>query len=153
MFDPSVPFGLQVYLKSAHLAGLGDDVIDALVTHAAGRTSQLTFIGLIPLGAAIGRVGEHETAFGHRDAAYTYVLFSMWTEPAEADRHIQWARDFAAAMQPFSIGVYVNEMGNEGEDRVRAAYNPQTYERLVALKNQYDPTNLFRLNQNIKPTV
>jgi FAD/FMN-containing dehydrogenase len=56
-------------------------------------------------------------------------------------------------MQPVSVGVYVNEMGKEGEDRVRAAYNPETYARLVALKNNYDPTNLFRLNQNIKPTV
>jgi FAD/FMN-containing dehydrogenase len=108
---------------------------------------------LFPLGGAIGRVGEHETAFGHRDAAYDYVIYSMWTEPGESDRHIQWTRDFAAAMQPFSLGVYVNEMGNEGEDRVRAAYNPETYARLVALKNKYDPTNLFRLNQNIKPTV
>ena len=86
-------------------------------------------------------------------AAYDYVIYSMWTEPGESDRHIQWTRDFAAAMQPFAVGVYVNEMGSEGEDRVRAAYNPETYERLVALKNKYDPTNLFRLNQNIKPTV
>jgi len=153
LFDPSVPFGLQVYLKSDHLAGLGDDVIDTVVTHAAGRTSPLSVVILFPLGGAIGRAGERETAFGHRDAAYDYVIYSMWTEPGEADRHIQWTRDFAAAMQPFSVGVYVNEMGNEGEDRVRAAYNPETYARLVALKNKYDPTNLFRLNQNIKPTV
>jgi FAD/FMN-containing dehydrogenase len=153
LFDPSVPFGLQVYLKSDHLAGLGDDVIDTVVTHAAGRTSPLSVVILFPLGGAIGRVGERETAFGHRDAAYDYVIYSMWTEPGESDRHIHWTRDFAAAMQPFSVGVYVNEMGNEGEDRVRAAYNPETYARLVALKNKYDPTNLFRLNQNIKPTV
>jgi FAD/FMN-containing dehydrogenase len=153
LFDPSAPFGRQVYLKSDHLAHLGDDVIDTVVDHAAGRTSPLSVVILFPLGGAIGRHNEQETAFGHRDAAYDYVIYSMWTDPGESERHIQWTRDFAAAMQPFSVGVYVNEMGVEGEDRVRAAYNPEAYARLVALKNTYDPANLFRLNQNIKPTV
>jgi FAD/FMN-containing dehydrogenase len=153
LFDPSVPFGLQVYLKSNHLGRLDDDEIDTMVTHAGGMTSPLSVVILLPFGGAIGRGGEDATAFGHRDAPYDYVIYSMWTEPGEADRHIRWTRDFAAAMQPFSVDVYVNEMGAEGEDRVRAAFNPRTYERLVALKNTYDPTNLFRLNQNIKPTV
>lgn len=76
----------------------------------------------------------------------------MWTDPRESDQHIEWARDFWAAMQPFSAGgVYVNFLSNEGEDRVRAAYDPKTYARLVSLKNKYDPANFFRLNQNIKP--
>ena len=154
LFDAAAPFGLhQVYLKSDHLAGLSDEVIDTFVTHTTAVTSPLSVVVLFPLGGAVSRVGEHDTAFGHRDAAYDYVIYSMWTDPLESERHIRWTRDFWTAMQPFSVGVYVNELGNEGEDRVRAAYPSATYERLVALKNKYDPTNLFRLNQNIKPTV
>jgi FAD/FMN-containing dehydrogenase len=153
LFDPSVPFGQQVYLKSEHLAILSDQVIDTLVTHAAGRTSPHSVVLLFPLGGAIGRVGDDETAFGHRGAAFDYVIYSMWLDPAESERHIAWTREFAAAMQQFSVGVYVNELGSEGDDRVRAAYPRHTYERLVALKNAYDPTNLFHLNQNIKPAV
>jgi len=153
LFDAANPFGLQVYVKSDHLADLGDEVIDTLVTHAATATSPLSVVILFPLEGVVSRVGEQETAFGHRNTAYDYVIYSMWTDPQESERHIQWTRDFWTAMQPFSTGVYVNELGNEGEDRVRAAYLPATYERLIALKNRYDPANLFRLNQNIKPTT
>ena len=77
----------------------------------------------------------------------------MRSDPAEADRHIAWTRDVWTALRLFSHGVYVNELGSEGEDQLRDAYTPKAYERLVALKNKYDPTNLFRPNQNIKPTV
>ena len=101
----------------------------------------------------MGRIREQDTAFGHRDATYHCDIFSLWTDPLESERHIRWVRDFWTAMQPYAAGVYVNSLGNEGEDRVRAAYPRATYARLVALKNKYDPTNLFRLNQNIKPTV
>ena len=153
MFDAAVPFGRQVYLKSAHLAHLNDEALDTFITHAIAVTSPLSVAFLQPLGGAVSRVGEQDTAFGHRDAPYDYDIFSLWTDPLESEQHIQWVRDFAEAMQPFTVGVYVNALGNEGEDRVRAAYLPSTYERLVALKNKYDPTNLFRLNQNIKPTV
>ncbi len=154
LFDAAAPFGLyQGYVKSDHLADLSDEVIDTMVAHTPAVTSPLSIVILLPLGGAVSRVGEHDTAFGHRDTAYDYVTYSLWTDPGESERHIQWTRDFWTAMQPFSVGVYVNELGNEGEDRVRAAYPPATYERLVALKNKYDPTNFFRLNQNIKPTV
>lgn len=153
LFDAGVPFGLQVYLKSEHLADLSDEVIDTLIAYAATVTSPLTSVILFPLGGAVGRVAEDATAFSHRNVAYDYVIYALWTDPQEAERHIGWTREFADAMHRFSVGVYVNEMGNEGEERVRAAYRPATYDRLVALKNTYDPTNLFRLNQNIKPTV
>ena len=84
---------------------------------------------------------------------FSVVVFAIWTDPDEAERHLGWGRAFGAAMRPFSRGVYVNEMGAEGEERVRAAYNPASYERLVALKTTYDPTNFFRLNQNIRPAT
>ena len=75
-----------------------------------------------------------------------------WQDRAEDSEHVAWARDFAAAMQPYATGVYVNNLGVEGADRVRAAYAPATYERLVALKDIYDPQNVLRLNQNIMPS-
>jgi FAD/FMN-containing dehydrogenase len=151
LFDASMPFGRQVYLRSDHVTGLGDAVIDALLAQAAKVTSPLSTAIVWPLGGAVARVGEHATAFGHRDTPFDVIVFSIWTDPQEAERHLQWGRDFGAAMRPFSRGVYVNEMGVEGEERVRAAYNPQSYARLVALKTKYDPTNLFRMNQNIPP--
>ncbi|GAC1385114.1 MAG: hypothetical protein NVSMB42_04090 [Herpetosiphon sp.] len=150
-FDAGNPFGLQVYVKSDHLAGLGDDVIDTLVANAAGQTSPLSTVLLFPLGGAVGRVGEQETAFSRRDTAYDYVIYSLWPDPADADRHIQWTRTFATAMRPFAVGVYVNELGSEGEERIRAAYSPANYDRLATLKQKYDPSNFFRMNQNIKP--
>ncbi len=151
LFDESVPFGLQVYLKSDHLGELDDDVIETFLANVGGVTSPLSIVLIFPLGGAVGRVGEMDTAFAHRKASFDYVIYSLWTDSHESARHIQWTRDFATAMQPYSRGVYVNEMGDEGEDRVKAAYTPATYERLVKLKNKYDPSNLLRMNQNIKP--
>jgi len=153
LFDDAAAFGHQVYLKSNHLTSLSDEVIDTVVAHAANVTSPLSIVILFPLGGAVGQAGEQDTAFGHRNAAYDYVIYSLWDDPQEADRHIQWTRAFAAAMQSFATGVYVNEMAGDELDQVQRAYTPAVYERLVVLKNTYDPTNLFHLNQNIKPTV
>jgi FAD/FMN-containing dehydrogenase len=151
LFDPSMPFGRHVYLRSDHLNGLGDATIDAIVANAAAVTSPLSAVVVLPLGGAFARVDELATAFGHRGAPYDVVCFSVWTDPQESERHMRWGREFGAAMRPFSIGVYVNELGAEGQERVRAAYHPAAYERLVALKAKYDPGNLFRMNQNIPP--
>jgi FAD/FMN-containing dehydrogenase len=151
LLDGGMPPGNHVYLRSDHLVGLGDDVIEAWVAQAAAVTSPFSVAVIFPLGGAVARVGEHDTAFGHRDTAFDTVVFSVWTDPAESDRHMQWGRDFGAVLRPFSRGVYVNEMGVEGEERVRAAYNPASYDRLVALKSKYDPTNFLRMNQNVKP--
>jgi FAD/FMN-containing dehydrogenase len=106
------------------------------------------------LGGAVSRVDEDATAFSHRDTAFALAIQTAWLDPAELEKHIRWTREFWMAMQPFSVGgTYVNFLSaDDGEDRVKAAYGAK-YERLVALKNKYDPTNLFRLNQNIKPTV
>jgi FAD/FMN-containing dehydrogenase len=153
LFDPAVPFGLQYYQKYDHLSGLDDDVIELIVRHAAAVTSPLSAVLIFPLGGAVSRVQENDTAFGVRDAPYGFIFLSAWTDPRESERHIQWTRKFWTAMRPFARGAYVNELGDEGEDRVREAYTPATYERLVALKNKCDPTNLLRLNQNIKPRV
>jgi FAD/FMN-containing dehydrogenase len=155
MFDAGAPQGNLYYEKSEYLRGLGDDAIDAIAMHGARITSPHSLAAFFHLGGAISRVGKGDTAFSHRDAAFGFVIQAEWVDPEESDRHIQWTREFWKAMQPFSTGgVYVNFLSeDEGEDRVRAAYGAATYERLVAVKNKYDPTNFFQMNQNIRPTA
>jgi len=153
MMDEAMPFGRHVYLRSDHLTGLGEDVIQTCVRHTAAMTSPLSVAVVIPLGGAVARVGEHDTAFSHRSTPFDIDIFGIWTDPRESDRHLKWGREFGAALQPFSRGVYINEMGSEGDERIRAAYNAANYARLVELKNRYDATNFWRMNQNIKPTV
>lgn len=93
------------------------------------------------------------TAFGPRADQWDYDVISQWNDPTESSAHIPWTREFWSAVEPFSSGeVYVNHLDSEEAGRIRAAYR-HGYDRLVALKNKYDPTNLFRLNQNIKPTT
>jgi FAD/FMN-containing dehydrogenase len=153
MSDAAQPPGMQVYVKSAHLRDLRDEAIEALVRHAARVTSPVSALVVLPMGGAVARVAAGATAFGHRTAPFDFVCYSQWTDPAEHDRHVAWARDLAEGMRPFTHGAYVNELGDLGEDVVHEAYPPDTYARLVALKNTYDPTNMFRFNQNVKPTV
>ena len=139
MLDAVQPPGRNYYWKSDYLTELSDGAID-------------TIVPLFQLGGASGRVAEDATAYSHRDAAYALNCNASWIE-GDSDPHVQWARDFSTAVQPFASGVYVNFMGDEGDERARAAYGSAKYERLVALKNKYDPTNFFRVNQNIKPTL
>ncbi len=147
------PSGQQNYWKSNFMKGFSDDAIDTIVDHFARVTSPQSEVFIEHLDGAVSRVREDETAFNHRDAKYSFLILSMWSYPDESERHISWTDEFWEAMQLFSSGgVYVNYLGEEGEERVRAAYGPN-YDRLVALKNKYDPANLFRHNQNIKPTV
>ena len=108
---------------------------------------------VVQLGGAVGRVGNDATTFNHRASPYDLVIMPMWSDPAESGKHIRWADELWTAMQPFSSGgVYVNYLGNEGEERISAAYGTN-FGRLVALKNKYDPMNLFRFNQNIRATA
>jgi FAD/FMN-containing dehydrogenase len=150
--DEGFPAGLQVYWRSDFIQQLSDEAIDTLVEHYSQITSPLSALLLEQFGGAVKRVGKDETAFVHRDADFNLAIISRWTDPADADRHIAWARGVHSAIKPYTSGTYVNYLGEEGEDRVRAAYGAEVYDRLVAVKNEYDPTNLFRSNQNIKPT-
>src|ERR671924_608581 len=153
MFDPAVPHGWHGYWKSVEVPPLTDDAIDKLVEQAAAQTSPKSYCIVFQLGGALARAGEDETAFSQRDAAHNVNVNAVWTEgDPEGERHVAWARDFFSAMQPHAGGrVYVNFLGDEGADRVRQAYGDRQYERLVELKRAYDPTNFFRLNQNIEP--
>ncbi len=152
IFDSIAPPGLQVYWKSGYLANLNDGAIDAIITHAWSTRSPLSYTILSHLGGTLSRVDKDETAFGDRDGLCSININAVWSDPKESNEHIRWTREFFASTEPFSTGgVYVNFLGNEGEKRVRDAYGQAKYERLVALKNKYDPTNFFSLNQNIKP--
>ena len=154
MFDPFVPHGWHRYWKSVELPRLTDDAIDTLVEQASAQTSPKSYCIVFQLGGMLSRVGRDETAFTQRDAAYNVNINAVWTpEDPDAERHIQWARDYFAAMQPHARDrVYLNFLGDEGPHRVRQAYGPATYDRLAELKATYDPDNFFRLNQNIHPS-
>jgi FAD/FMN-containing dehydrogenase len=153
MFDPMVPHGWHRYWRSVELPPLTDDAIDTLVERAAAFTSPKSYCIVFQLGGALARVGEDETAFSQRDAAHNVNINAVWTEEdADGERHIAWARDYFDAMRPHAgERVYLNFLGDEGQDRVRAAYGAHNYERLARLKRVYDQTNFFRVNQNIQP--
>jgi FAD/FMN-containing dehydrogenase len=110
---------------------------------------------LVHLGGASRHLDEQALAVSHRDAAYVLAINNGWADAQDDEKEMLWTQDLWTAIRPFSTGgVYVYFLSaDEGQDRVRAAYGEEKYERLVGLKNQYDPTNLFRQNQNIKPSI
>jgi FAD/FMN-containing dehydrogenase len=149
LFDAAVPSGVPSDGRACYLDTLSDEAIEALTEAAAHATSPLSSIHLHQLGGAVGRVGEQDTAFASRDAAFAVNILPTWTDAASAAVHQAWCQELWQALQPFArAGVYSNFLGDEGPDRVRAAYG-ENYTRLAAIKRQYDPANLFRLNQNI----
>ena len=119
----------------------------------SAATSPLSYCIIFQLGGAVSRVGEDETAYSHRSLGHNVNINAVWTPHDSApERHIRWAQDFSSALEPFAPGgVYVNFLGNEGAARTRTAYGDANYERLVALKAAWDPTNFLRSNHNIKP--
>ena len=155
LLDEGFPPGRRNYIKTNFVNTIDQDAASILFERFSGVPSPYSALAFFQLGGAASRVGKEDTAFYHRDAGYHMFIGSVWEDPGDDDRNLRWARETWSAMERFSgDGVYVNEMGDEQEslDRVAEAYGPNTYQRLVALKNQYDPTNLFRLNPNIKPT-
>ena len=154
LLDPANPPGRNNYWKAEILDELSDEAIDTIVVHAAKIGSPFTLLVILPHGGAISDVGEDETAIGGRDAACAVHAISMWENPAESETHIAWAREFMQEMEPFTVpGISLNFTSDQTEEKVKASFGFKKYERLVALKNKYDPTNMFRLNQNIKPTA
>lgn len=153
MADFLWPRGLQGYWKSSYLTTLSDAAIDVFVDFFARVPSKRTVIVLEHNGdSAWDRVPDSATAFGHRTWPYNFVVTSAWSDPGEAQRNIAWTRQLFDALRPFSAaGAYVNYLGgDEGADGLRAAYGAKLA-RLAALKRKFDPTNLFRMNQNIAP--
>ncbi len=155
MLEATLPPGpLLAYYKSSFLNELSDDAIRTLVDFLTDAPAIQSNVAIEHLGGAVSRVGERDTAFTHRSAPYSFLIATRWKDPAESEKNIELARQLWKVMQPFlEEGVYVNYLDeDEGDARVKAAYGPN-YERLVAIKKKYDPTNFFRLNQNIKPKL
>jgi FAD/FMN-containing dehydrogenase len=153
MFDPSFPHGRWYYLRACDVAQLTDEVIDITVDHALRINSPFTALTLWQRGGAVARVGEEETAFGGRSAGHTFNIAGA-TEGSEGfEEERQWVRNIWSALEPYHTSFYVNFLMEEGEERIRQAYGAKKYDRLKELKRRYDPDNLFRLNQNIRPTA
>jgi FAD/FMN-containing dehydrogenase len=152
MLDDAFPPGRLNYWKSGYLDQLEDAAIDRLCAQCTRLPSPFSAVTLIHLGGAVSRVDAEETAVRYRKAAFALGLYSAWADPALSDGQIEWTRSAWAALEPITNGgVFVSFLGDEGAARVRAAYGPATYDRLVALKRRYDSKNVFRLNQNIPP--
>jgi FAD/FMN-containing dehydrogenase len=148
--DEELPHGTRCYLKAGYAAELTDRLIDVIVEHTAAMPSASNSLDLHHMGGAIARVPDDGTAFGDRRSAFCFNVVGAWHDPDADDLNREWVRAFATALEPFGTGgVYVNFTADA--DRVRAAYSEAKYARLQALKRQYDPANLFRLNQNIVP--
>lgn len=152
MLDAGAVPGLRNYFRGGFVADLDDRVIAVALEHGRRMPSPMSQIHFHQMGGAVGKVRSDATAFSGRHAGYTYNVVSTWTEPGEDAQHIAANRDVASAMAPMSIGgEYVNFAGDANVDRVRSLYGDEIYDRLARLKREYDPSNLFSRNQNIRP--
>jgi FAD/FMN-containing dehydrogenase len=152
MFDAIYPPGLQWYWKADFVKELSDEAIALNVKYGSALPSMHSTMHLYPINGAAHRVGKNETPWTYRDANWAQVMVGVDPDPANKDRLALWAKEYWNALHPYSAGgAYVNFMMDEGEDRVKATYG-DNYDRLVKIKSEYDPTNLFRVNQNIRPT-
>ena len=153
--DAGAPVGRHYYEKAYSLKELSDELIDIVVYFCAARTSPYSQVLIQHVHGAASRVSQEATAFALRDVPYVMNIVAAWNsyETHQAEKHMQWAYKLQAELEPFAeSGVYTNFLGDEGEEQVRSSYGAN-YKRLVDLKNIYDPTNFFRLNQNIKPNL
>ena len=152
--DPPAPWGVRSYARGEYMPGFSDAAIDEFLAHAidlAVRGAPLSQMVVFRIGQGIAAVPDEATAFSHRDARYLFHPITAWADPAGDERMIAATRAFAAAMRPFATGAAYLNFTPEA-DRVRDAYGDATYARLLAVKDRYDPANLFRLNQNIRPS-
>lgn len=149
-----IPFGLHNYWKGHFIREMTNDVVDATMAAFETMTSQHSAILIEAPHGAVHRVPTNATAFGQRDARFNASALAIW-EPSEAsDRHVGWTRAYADAVAPFATGGYVNYLGDDASaDDVRAAYGEERFRQLTALKTKYDPANMFRFNQNIRPAA
>ncbi len=151
MFDPLLPPGLQNYWKADFFKDLSDEAIEEHLKLGPEIPTVSSAVHLYPVSGAAGRVGKNETAYSYREAQFSLVVAAIYPDAADTAKNMQWVRDYFSALHPYSSGgAYVNFMMDEGEDRIMASYR-DNYERLVEVKRKYDPTNLFHMNQNIKP--
>jgi FAD/FMN-containing dehydrogenase len=153
MLDASYPSGQRHYWKSGYMRKLEPGTFDAMIEWAGRAPYPFGQLHLHQLGGAVARVAPDATAFAHRDATWVLNVLGTWADVEDDERGITWAREAFAAMESWTDGPYVNFLAAEGADRVRAAYRPEAYERLVNLKRRFDPDNVFHLNANIQPVA
>lgn len=155
MFDKTANHGARNYWKAHYFQEFNGDAAEVLCEQAAKMTSTESVIGMLSLGGEVARKSAEATPYPHRNAAWVLNIQSRWRDAAEDERHIAWSRETFDAMTPFTTGgVYVNFIsGDEGAERIRAAYGEVTYARLADLKRQWDPDNILHLNQNILPAA
>lgn len=151
LFDELLPPGLHHYWKGHFVRGLSDEAIEVHLDYGARIPSVESATLLFPIDGSCHRVAPEETAFAYRDADFAVVLGPSWPDPADTEKNIEWGRRYSEAMAPYAEeGGYVNFMSGDDQGRVRANYR-QNYDRLAEVKREYDPDNLFRMNQNITP--
>jgi hypothetical protein len=150
MFDGIYPPGLQWYWKANFIKDLSEEAIAAFIKHGSSLPTWQSSMHLYPIDGAAGQVKPAATPWVHRDAKFAQVIVGVDADPAKRDLVTTWARNYWTATRPFSSGgAYINFMMDEGVDPVKATYG-KNYARLLKIKKRFDPTNLFRVNQNIK---
>jgi FAD/FMN-containing dehydrogenase len=153
LIDALWPKGTNAYMKAGYLRGLDDDAIETLARFHREATSPASEIHIHHFGGAVARVPDAQSAYGERGAPFVLNALAVTHEPGEFEPHVEWAQELYAAMEPSATGgAYVNFLSAEGEERVKAAYGAEKFARLQTLKDRYDPTNLFHLNQNVAPS-
>ncbi len=153
LFDPLYPPGLQWYWRADFLKELSDEAIAKHLEHASRLPTGHSTTHIYPINGAAQRVGKSDTAFSYRDANWALVIVGVDPDPANKEKITKWCKDYFDAVHPYSAGgAYVNFMMEEGQERIKAAFR-DNYDRLAAIKRKYDPTNFFRVNQNIKPAA
>ncbi len=155
MLDPAHPWGINDYSKSDYLPELTDEAIDALVDKMSEVGSPFTGVHFCQIGGAAGRVDRDSMALEPPQAKWFYMCEAMWMDPAHAESEAAWAGSLGQALRPWTTGKSLPNFisADDGHARLRASYGEDKFERLIALKDEYDPDNVFALNQNIPPTV
>jgi len=150
-FDGLVEHGARNYWKSHHLKNLNDECIKEILTYAASLPHGESEVFIPHMEGAPARIDPESTAFPHRNTPFLLNIHTRWRDASDDDRCIRWAKEFHDATRPFSQGVYVNFLSEEGDARVKEAYTEEVWNRLVETKRKWDPANVFRMNQNIAP--
>jgi len=153
MFDALYVPGYQWYWRADYMNELSDKAIDAHIKHGSEMPTMWSTMHMYPVNGAAGRIKNDATPWSYRDATWAQVIVGVDPDPANRDLVTKWTKDYWEALHPYSAGgAYINFMMDEGQDRIRATYK-DNYDRLAMIKAKYDPNNLFRVNQNIKPAV
>jgi FAD/FMN-containing dehydrogenase len=154
LIAPGNPPGRHQYWKAGFLGELSDEAVDTFVRHASEPATPFTACLMLPLGGAFARVDSDDSPLSYRGAKWDYHVLAQWADPPDAERCIGWTRDFDAAMAEFAeAGVYVNFVAEPSATAIEAGFGPENYARMVAVKDKYDPDNVFRSNTNIPPSA